>query len=50
MKSLKQWLFNLMEGMAFAFVHPMKNSLPPNIGTHAFSQKPYKKQKGLWST
>ena len=48
MKSLRKWLFNLFESMAFAFVHPMNNSLPPKIGTHSYRDKPYKVHRGLW--
>ena len=48
MNSLRKWLTNLFEAMANAFVHPMKNSLPPNIGAHAYSHKPYKKQRKVW--
>ena len=40
MKSLRKWLSNLFEGMAYAFVHPVDNSLPPEIGTHAYRDKP----------
>ena len=45
MESLKRWLKNLFESMAIAFVHPVKNSLPPNIGTHSYSDKPIKRHK-----
>jgi len=48
MKSFSKWLSNLFEGMAFAFVHPVDNSLPPEIGTHSYSDKPYKGHRGLW--
>tara|TARA_B100000674_G_scaffold357577_1_gene300480 strand:- start:133 stop:285 length:153 start_codon:yes stop_codon:yes gene_type:complete len=48
MNSLRNWFINLFEGMAVAFVHPVKNSLPPNIGAHSYSHKPYKKQRKLW--
>tara|TARA_B100000212_G_C27167252_1_gene444477 strand:+ start:106 stop:258 length:153 start_codon:yes stop_codon:yes gene_type:complete len=48
MNSLKKWLKNLFESMGLAFVHPLKNSLPPNIGTHSYSQKSYKKQRKVW--
>tara|TARA_Y100000589_G_scaffold104297_1_gene98627 strand:- start:626 stop:778 length:153 start_codon:yes stop_codon:yes gene_type:complete len=50
MKSIKQWLFSLFEGMGYAFVHPMNNSLPPEIGTHAYTDKPYKGHRSLWSS
>ena len=48
MKSFRKWLSNLFEGMAFAFVHPIDNSLPPEIGTHSYRDKPFKGQRGLW--
>ena len=48
MNSLTKWLTNLFEAMGFAFVHPIKNSLPPSIGAHAYSHKPYKKTKKVW--
>ena len=48
MNSIKTWLTNLFEAMAYAFVHPTKNSLPPSIGAHAYSHKPYKKQRTVW--
>ena len=40
MKSFRKWLSNLFEGMALAFVHPINNSLPPEIGTHSYRDKP----------
>ena len=48
MSSLRKWLTNLFEAMGYAFVHPTKNFLPPNIGAHAYSYKPYKKQRKVW--
>ena len=48
MKSFRKWLSNLFEGMALAFVHPMKNTLPPEIGAHSYRDKPYKGHKDLW--
>ena len=48
MKSVRKWLSNLFEGMAFAFVHPIDNSLPPEIGTHSYRDKPYKNNRNLW--
>ena len=48
MKSLRKWLTSLFEGMAFAFVHPIDNSLPPEIGTHSYKDKPYKGHRNLW--
>ena len=50
MKSFSKWLSNLFEGMAFALVHPVKNSLPPEIGTHSFRDIPYKGHRSLWSS
>ena len=47
MNSLRKWLTNLLEAMAFAFMHPLKNSPPPNIGAHSYSHKPYKKHRKL---
>ena len=47
MKSLRKWFFNLFEGMAYAFVHPLDNSLPPEIGTHSYRDKPYKRRKSF---
>ena len=48
MKSLRKWISNLFEGMAYAFVHPIDNSLPPEIGTHSYRDKPYKYNRNLW--
>ncbi len=48
MNSLRNWVTNLFEAMAIAFIHPINNSLPPNIGTHPYSQKPYKNHKKVW--
>ena len=48
MKSLRRWISNLFEGMAYAFVHPVDNSLPPEIGTHSYRDKPYKGHRNLW--
>ena len=48
MRSFRKWLSNLFEGMALAFIHPMNNSLPPDIGTHSYRDKPYKGQRSLW--
>jgi len=42
MKSLRKWISNLFEGMAYAFVHPLDNSLPPEIGAHSYRDKPHK--------
>ena len=44
MKSLINWLSKMLESMANAFMHPLKNDLPPSIGTHAYSSIPLKKK------
>ena len=44
MKSAINWLSNLLESMANAFIHPVKNSLPPSIGTRAYSAIPLKRK------
>ena len=44
MKSIKNWLFKMLESMANAFIHPIKNDLPPSIGAHAFSGIPLKRK------
>ena len=48
MKSFRKWLFNLFEAMGFAFVHPINNSLPPEIGTQSFRDKPFKGYRSVW--
>ena len=48
MTSLRKWLSNLFEGMAFAFVHPIDNALPPEIGMHSYRDKPRKRHGRLW--
>ena len=48
MKSFRQWLSNLFEGMALAFIHPVDNSLPPEIGTNAYRDQPLKRHRSLW--
>ncbi len=50
MNSAKNWFLKLFEGMAYAIVHPFKNSLPPNIGTHSYRDKPYKLNRKVWKT
>ena len=47
MKSFRKWLSNLFEGMALAFVHPINNSLPPEIGTHSYRDKPNRVNRSL---
>ena len=44
MKSLIIWLSKMLESMANAFIHPIKNDLPPSIGTHAYSSIPIKRK------
>ena len=34
----------MLESMANAFIHPVKNDLPPSIGTHAYSNVPLKRK------
>ena len=44
MKSLMNWLSKMLESMANAFIHPVKNYLPPSIGAHAYSEIPLKRK------
>ncbi|MBO8219708.1 hypothetical protein [Prochlorococcus marinus] len=44
MKSVISWLSKILESMANAFMHPLKNELPPSIGTHAYSTIPVKRK------
>ena len=44
MKSVINWLSKMLESMANAFMHPLKNDLPPSIGTHAYSSIPLKRK------
>ena len=44
MKSVINWLSKMLESMANAFIHPVKNDLPPSIGTLAYSGMPLKKK------
>jgi len=44
MKSVMNWLAKMLESMANAFMHPLKNDLPPSIGTHAYSTIPLKRK------
>ena len=37
MRSIMNWLSKMLESMANAFIHPVKNDLPPSIGAHAYS-------------
>ena len=36
MRSIMNWLSKMLESMANAFIHPVKNDLPPSIGAHAY--------------
>tara|TARA_Y100000589_G_scaffold152522_1_gene145320 strand:- start:89 stop:241 length:153 start_codon:yes stop_codon:yes gene_type:complete len=47
MKSLRKWISNLFEGMGYAFIHPIDNSLPPEIGTHSYRDKPNKRYRNF---
>ena len=44
MRSFMNWLSKMLESMANAFIHPVKNDLPPSIGTHAYSSIPLKRK------
>ena len=44
MRSTMNWLSKLLESMANAFIHPVKNDLPPSIGAHAYSGIPLKRK------
>ena len=44
MRSIISWLSKMLESMANAFIHPVKNDLPPSIGAHAFSSIPLKRK------
>jgi len=44
MKSVINWLSKMFESMANAFMHPLKNDLPPSIGMHAYSSIPQKRK------
>ena len=44
MKSVIKWLSKMLESMANAFIHPLKNDLPPSIGTRAYSSIPIKRK------
>ena len=44
MKSVTNWLFKMLESMANAFIHPIKNDLPPKIGAHSYSGIPTKRR------
>ena len=44
MRSIMNWLSKMLESMANAFIHPVKNDLPPSIGAHAYSGIPLKRK------
>ena len=44
MGSFLNWLSEMLESMANAFMHPIKNDLPPSIGAHAYSEIPLKRK------
>ena len=44
MKPVMNWLSKMLESMANAFIHPLKNDMPPSIGTHAYSSVPLKRK------
>ena len=44
MKSIINWLSKMLESMANAFIHPIKNDLPPDIGAHAYRGIPIKRK------
>ena len=44
MKSAINWLSQMLESMANAFIHPVKNDLPPAIGAHSYSDTPLKRK------
>ena len=44
MRSIITWLSKMLESMANAFIHPVKNDLPPSIGAHAYSCIPQKRK------
>ena len=44
MRSIMNWLSKMLESMANAFIHPIKNDLPPSIGVHAYSGIPLKRK------
>ena len=44
MRLIINWLSKMLESMANAVIHPVKNDLPPSIGAHAYSGMPLKKK------
>ena len=44
MRSIISWLSKMLESMGDAFIHPVKNELPPAIGAHAYSNIPLKRK------
>ena len=45
MRSIISWLSKMLESMANAFIHPVKNDLPPSIGAHAYSCIPLTRKR-----
>ena len=37
MRAIMNWLSTILESMANAFIHPVKNDLPPSIGARSYS-------------
>ncbi len=44
MRAIMNWLSTILESMANAFIHPVKNDLPPSIGAHSYSGIPLKRK------
>ena len=44
MRSVINWLSKMFESMANAFIHPVKNDMPPSIGARAYSSIPLKRK------
>ena len=44
MKPVIKWLSKMLDSMGNAFIHPLKNNLPPSIGAHAYSEIPLKRK------
>ena len=45
MRSIISWLSKMLESMANAFIHPVKNDLPPSIGAQAYSSIPLTRKR-----
>jgi len=44
MRSITNWLSKMLESMANAFIHTVRNDLPPSIGPRAYSSIPLKRK------